>query len=379
MKKKYLLLYVPAGGGHVSTAKGIAKYFQENYADSVDADVVDGFQWANWLLYTTVIDGYKKSQTTGQWVYEFIYRANKRWPIAKISQILMSRFLMKDMERIILQHKPTNIVILHFFLIRPMMKVLKKMNINIPITTIITDPFTIHRMRSLEKNMQYVVFSEKARDTIIGRDVPAPNVHLYPIVLKEEFSHPLPADKIIELKKKFDLRLDKKVLLLLWGGDWLPKWAATLEECIKTNIDAQILILCGRSKSLSRQVTKLQKKYPQAPIKAFHGFIDFVYDLINVSDIIVTKAWPATVMEILFMNKIPVINSYIREQEKWNVEYVVENKLGFYEPNVKKLVAVVNRMLSWEDDMSVHYENIKNMHLRNGTQEVAEFLIKNKG
>jgi len=44
MKKKYLLLYVPAGGGHVSTAKGIAKYFQENYADSVDADVVDGFQ-----------------------------------------------------------------------------------------------------------------------------------------------------------------------------------------------------------------------------------------------------------------------------------------------------------------------------------------------
>ena len=79
-------------------------------------------------------------------------------------------------------------------------------------------------------------------------------------------------------------------------------------------------------------------------------------------------------MEILMMNKIPVINSYIREQEKWNMEFVVQNKVGIYEPNIQKMVAMVHDMLS--SDLSLYHHNIQKLHLRNGTQEVAEYLLK---
>jgi len=41
---------------------------------------------------------------------------------------------------------------------------------------------------------------------------------------------------------------------------------------IDANVDAQILVVCGRSKSFSRQVTKIQEKHPEVTIKAFHGF-----------------------------------------------------------------------------------------------------------
>jgi len=81
-------------------------------------------------------------------------------------------------------------------------------------------------------------------------------------------------------------------------------------------------------------------------------------------------------MEILMMNKIPLINSYIREQEKGNVEFVLHNNLGIYETSVSKMVAVVKNMLASEDNMSQYYTNIKNMNLKNGTQEVAEYLIR---
>jgi UDP-N-acetylglucosamine:LPS N-acetylglucosamine transferase len=127
MKKKYLFLYIPAGGGHVSTAKAIAKYFAQHYADQTEAEAVDGFQRANRLLKKIIIDGYKKSQTTGQRVFELLYRCNKRWPIAKINQILMSRFLKSDMKRILLKYTPDHIVILHFFMIKPIMKVIKEL------------------------------------------------------------------------------------------------------------------------------------------------------------------------------------------------------------------------------------------------------------
>ena len=155
----------------------------------------------------------------------------------------------------------------------------------------------------------------------------------------------------------------------------MPKWKQIVEEIIKNKLDVQLVIVCWRSASFYNQVTKIQKEYPDFSIKAFHGFIDFIYDVINVSDIIITKAGPATLMEILMMGKVPVINSYIREQEKWNVEFVVHNKLGFYETNVKKMIAIVQNMLAgW--DLTEYQNNIKNLHLRNGTEEVAEYLVK---
>jgi hypothetical protein len=63
--------------------------------------------------------------------------------------------------------------------------------------------------------MDYVVFSDRARDGILARGVPAAQIKEYPVILKEEFSHPLPADKIIDLKKKFEISLHKKTLLIL--------------------------------------------------------------------------------------------------------------------------------------------------------------------
>lgn len=375
MKKKYLFLYIPAGGWHISTAKAIARYFSQHYTEQADVDVVDWFQWANWLLHKIIIDWYKKSQTTGQRIYEFLYRCNKRRVIAKINQVLMSWFLQPDMKKLLLQYKPNHIVILHFFMVRPMKKALKELWRDIPVSTIVTDPFTIHKLRSLDKNMEYVVFSQRAKDAILGRGVAAKNIHLTPVVLKEEFSHPLTKEEINERKKKFWLTLDKKVILLLWWGDGLPKGAKTLQALIDAKVDAQILVNCGRSAPFFRQVNKIKANHPEVNIVVFNGFIDFIYDIINVADVIVTKWWPATVMEILMMGKVPVINSYIREQEKWNVEFVVHNKLGFYEPNVKKMIGIIKDMLAgW--DITQYQNNIQNLHLRNGTEEVAEYLIK---
>ena len=74
------------------------------------------------------------------------------------------------------------------------------------------------------------------------------------------------------------------------------------------------------------------------------------------------------------MNKIPIINSYIREQEKGNMQFVVENNVGFYQPNIKKMVDIVHDMI--HSDLSQYHQNIKKLHLRNGTAEVAEHLLK---
>jgi len=200
MKKKILFLYLQAGGGHISTARAIAKYMEQHH-ESVEPVLIDGFTDAPRWLKKIVIDGYKTSQTKGQRVYELLYRMNKSWVVAKIAQTIMSWLLQKYIKKVLLHHQPSHVVVLHFFLVRPTVHMIKQGNLDIPVTTIITDPFTLHPLRSLDKHMEYVVFSERARDIVLKRGVDLAQIHIFPTILKEEFSHPmLPAD--IAVKKQ---------------------------------------------------------------------------------------------------------------------------------------------------------------------------------
>ncbi len=373
MKDQFLFFYLQAWGGHISAARAIATYMQQYHSSTVDPVLVDGFEEANRLIKKIIIDGYKTSQTTGQRVYELLYRINKSWIVAKCSQVILSWFVEPYIKKILRKHHPKHIVILHFFLVRPVMRVLKKLDINIPVTTIITDPFTLHPLRSLQKNMDYIVFSQRAKDVLLQRKIAPTHIYIAPVILKDQFSHPmLPAD-IAAKKHHLWFDIHKKIIFIMWAGDGIPKWEKILQELIDTKIDAQIMLVCGRNKNLYHHATKIAHANPTSTIKIF-WFVDFMYDLINIADIIITKGWPATLMEILMMNKIPVINSYIREQEKGNMEFVVQNKVGIYEPNIQKMVAIVHTMLS--SDLSLYHQNIQKLHLRNGTQEVAEYLLK---
>ncbi|MEI8091508.1 MAG: hypothetical protein WCG98_04710 [bacterium] len=199
----------------MSTAKAIAKYMGQHYSDAIDPVLIDGFTEAPRRLKKIIIDGYKKSQTTGQRVYVVLYRINKRRVAAKFCQVILSRLLQRYIRKVILQEKPTHMVILHFFLVRPTVKMIQKLKLDIKVTTIITDPFTIHKLRSLDKKMDYIVFSDRAKNAILARGISAHQVKEYPTILKEEFNHPLSADKITEKKKEFGFSLSKKIVFIM--------------------------------------------------------------------------------------------------------------------------------------------------------------------
>jgi len=373
MKKKFLLLYLQAGWGHITAAKAIANYIDQNYSSTVDAMLIDGFAQAPRWLKKLIIDGYKTTQTKWKRIYKLLYRCNKRWVIAKISQVLLSRLVQKYIKQMVLKQNPTHIVIVHFFLVRPTVHILKQLHLDIPVTTIITDPFTLHPLWSLDKKMEYIVFSERAKNTLVKNRIKPSQIKILPTILKQEFSWPMSEKEIIEKKKELWLSTQKKVVFIMWAGDGIPHGEKILQELLATKIDIEIIMVCGKNQKLYNISKKIAQQYPWNITKIF-WFVDFMYDLVNVSDIIITKGWPATLMEILMMGKIPVINSYIREQEKWNVEFVVNNNVGFYQPNIKKLVNIVHKMI--DSDLSLYHQNIQNLQLRNGTQDVVEYLLK---
>ena len=93
-------------------------------------------------------------------------------------------------------------------------------------------------------------------------------------------------------------------------------------------------------------------------------------------DVVITKCGASTFMEILISGKVPVINNYLWEQEKGNMEFVRDNHLGIYEKNLQKLPESVFRLTSNASVYGDYSRRILNSRIKNGTPLVSDFIFK---
>ena len=373
-KKKYLFIYLKTGGGHLAPARAIFNYMNKHFSDIAEPQLIYGFEKTpRWVQYI-IEDGYRILQYTGKWFFELLYAVNKIPLVARITCNLISPFMKSYLEEVILKEKPDKIVIFHFFCIIPVSQILRKNKLSIPMETVITDPFTPHPMWFLEKNQNFIVFSKGLEEKVIrmNRKYSAEN---FPFVIDDKFSRALSDTEVISVKKKFEYNPAKKMILILGGGDGIPKGKKILEQILKANIDAEIGIVCGKNDVLQKDAENLKRKYKADQLKIY-SYVDFIYELINISDVVITKCGASTIMEILNLKRIPIVNDYIWEQEQGNVDYLIEKKLGIYEPKIENLSGVIKNLLEDEKLYSIYSDNILKEKIYNGVKDVASYLLQ---
>lgn len=371
-KKKYLFVYLKTGGGHLAPARAIFNYMNKHFSDIAEPKLVYGFEKTPRWVQFIIEDGYRMLQYTGKWFFEFLYAVNKIPLIAKLTCNLISPFMRKYLEEVILKERPDKIVVFHFFCIIPVFKILKKKKLSIPVQTVITDPFTPHPMWFLEKKQDFIVFSKDLEEKIIKMKKDY-TVQSFPFVIDDKFSKTLSHDEVNSVKKNFGYEPGKKMILILGGGDGIPKGERIVEEILKANIKAEIGIVCGKNEVLLKGVENLRKRY-EADYLKIYSYVDFIYELINISDVVVTKCGASTIMEILNLKKVPVVNDYIWEQEQGNVDYLIDKKLGIYEPKIEKLSGIIKKLLEDEKFYLIYKDNILKEKINNGVKEVSEYI-----
>ena len=372
-KRKYLLFYLKTGGGHFAPASSLANYFKRHHSGEVDPVLIDGFEETNSIVKNLVVEGYRNLQSKAKWAYETLYAFNKLSFFARISCYIVSKSSVKFIMQRISEEEPEKIVILHFFLIEPVYEAVKKLGLDIPVYTIVTDPYTAHPIWFLKKDQKFIVFSEKLKQSISDR-IRSSQVNVFPFILEEKYSQPVPASAIQKLKAEMGFAIDKKIILILGGGDGIPHGRTILEKILNTDPDAEIAVVCGKNKSFFNSAKKLKEKYSNLSIKIYE-FVSFVYELLNISDVVITKCGASTMMEILILNKVPVVNDYIWEQEKGNIDFIRDNSLGIYEKDVSKVPERVQKLIEDNDFYESFRENIKNLNIKNGVSVVGEFLF----
>jgi len=360
----------------LSPARAVAQWIEKNHHENNSVELVDGFEGVPPIVKVIIEDGYKKSQEKARWVFEWLYAFNKIKPFAWITTWIVSKFVVPALEKKIVSEKPDKIVIFHFFLIKPVNEILKRNQLNIPVLTVVTDPFTAHPIWFLEKDQNFIVFSQQLKKHLASIKRIAPErIYTFPFILNEKFSSRLAENEKESLRLHHNISPTAKVILIMGGADGIPRGEKILKRLLDSKVDANILMVCGWNSNLVRKANELKKQYQADNLQIF-GYVSFVYELLSISDLVITKCGASTFMEVLMCGKIPLINSYIWEQEKGNVDFVCRNYLGRYEKRVNRIPSLVKTILFGSMENSFFKSNIDQMGLVNGTPQVSEFILQ---
>lgn len=150
-------------------------------------------------------------------------------------------------------------------------------------------------------------------------------------------------------------------VLLMGGGEGMgpvKKTAIALGDSLfnkqQNKPIGQLIIICGRNKSLASTLESMEWKIP---VKV-RGFEKQMEKWMGACDCIITKAGPGTIAEALIRGLPIILNDFIPGQEKGNVPFVVDNGAGVFTRSPKETSKIVAEWFSTKrDDLKRMSEN----------------------
>ena len=374
--KKIIFFYLKAGGGHESTAKFLSNQIQSQYPES-QIKLIDIAYKNSQSQQTLVLKGYNWLLEEGKWLWWLLNLTTKNYIGARLflwlPELLITHTkIAQTIKEEILEFQPDLIISTYYFVA----EVGSKVNFEARkprIITIVSDIFGAHPIWFTSKACEYTVFSDEVYKQC-KKYVPNDHIHKFNLLFNSKFENQLTFDKKCNAFKNLDLDQSIKTILILSGGNGLPNGDKILEELLTQmqtqDLEYQIIFVTGRNQELYQKCQNILARFKSlsSKVKLF-GFRDDIYTLMNLANIIVTKAGPATILEAAALQKPILISHYILEQETANNDWVINNKLGIYEPRPRIVAEKAINFLNG----NFEFEKVE---LHSSVKEVVEWLMK---
>jgi hypothetical protein len=214
-----------------------------------------------------------------------------------------------------------------------------------PFVTLITDiaDFPPHFWIEPIENQYVICGSDKSVEQAraIGKDA----AHIFQtsgMILRPDFYVP-DNTEAAAVRVELGLRPDAITGMILFGGFGSKVMLEIVEKLDQARLPLQLIVICGRNEKLA---TALRAKKWNLPLHIV-GFSKEVHRLMRAADFLIGKPGPGSVAEAM-MRQLPVIlecNSWTLPQERYNTEWVKEQRVGMVLPDFQEIVPAVKQLL----------------------------------
>lgn len=186
----------------------------------------------------------------------------------------------------------------------------------------------------------YVVPSADTRDRFIKKGVPAEKILVLGIPIRSNFADTL--DRL-DVRKKLGLEAGVPTALIMGGGQGLGPMKEAVKELMKMPTPLQMIVVAGANRKLFKW---LQKNAPLAKNKVlFYDYAGNIDQLMEASDLIVSKPGGMTTSECLAKGLPMVIVSPLPGQEARNTDFLLEKGIAIHVHDVRDLAEEVGLLL----------------------------------
>jgi 1,2-diacylglycerol 3-beta-galactosyltransferase len=343
MRPRLIFFFSDTGGGHRASAEAVSRAMDMKYPGRFEIEMIDPFVQGSgplvrWLVYrySWVIRHLPK-------VYGMLFHGTDNRMMVRAAVRSFGRQVRPGINRSVGDKPPAAIVSFHPLTNHVTLEVLDKLGLDIPFVTVITDMTDVHRFWITRRADIVVVPSMEARRLCISKGLDPRRVHVVGLPVNPRFHGPLHGAAKRALRERMGLA-QQPTLLLVSGGEGSGRLGAQAKALDRAGLGVQLLVVCGRNQKLQ---AKLTRQHWTGAVHVY-GFVENMPELMQASDAVVTKAGPGTISEALISGLPLFLTGYVPGQEEGNVKFVTEKGVGYYTPQVRKLVKAVRH--SFVDD-----------------------------
>ncbi len=329
---RILFLFSDTGGGHRSAAEAIIEAIQLQYGNRISTEMVDIIKHHGPPILNRLPDLYPQMVRVPQ-AWGLGYRLSNGHRRARLITASAWPYLRRSIRAFIAQHPSELIVSVHPLAAAPVLRALGRERP--PFITIVTDLVTTHALWYHRRTDLCIVPTEAAFLRGLQHGMKPEQIRTIGLPVADRFCHPASSQK--ELRNKYGWPLDRRMILLVGGGDGMGPLEKTAQAIARAQLPVSLAIVTGRNRSLKE---RLESQNWPLPVFVY-GFVKEMPDFMRATDILVTKAGPGTISEALIAGLPMVLYSRLPGQEDGNVTFIASEGAGVWAPHPEEIVAAL--------------------------------------
>lgn len=379
--KKILIPMIEAGGGHRMPALAIKDSIEKLFPNKYQIDVIDfakesGANWDDKVLkgfWDWALARPELTTNLNQLLDAFTYLTRSN----AVTPLLFQQFLNKG-SKYILKYKPDIVFSTHFFCSSVVQFARSRYGLDFKIFSYMTDPVRGHNLWVNPKVDAVIVSTKEAKEYLIKQGEPPNKVKVKSFPLNKKFFEPITRGRE-EILSELGLDPSRKTLLATSGGQGIGETAEYVKRLYKNNFPFNIIAICGKNEELLNELNELKNSVNSDTPMAVVGFVDNMHELLEASDLAIAKGGASTTLEVL-VKRVPTIFTHCAAlHEKGNIDFCVDNKMGWYAKNSDEFDAIIREILH-TNVLDRYIDNIDNNEyvktLPDAADNLARFIVK---
>ena len=336
--KRILLLYISEDSGHHCAAVAI-----ENALHELDPAIktlsINSFNYTNPILERIINKTYLGVVKRTPEIWDYLYDNPNVLRKTRALREAIHKFNSGKLKNLLEEFMPGAIVCTQAFPCGMVADYKRSLNYNMPLIGVLTD-FAPHSYWIYDNVDRYVVPSEETARKLIDNGIDPGRIAVFGIPIDPKFRRHPPKE---EMLKRFGLNANVPHILIMGGTQGLGPIKELTRLLDRSPLDLEIMVATGTNKrlyaALVRRAKDFRKNFKIMP------YVKNIDELMEVSDIIVTKPGGITTAEALARALPMLIVSPLPGQEAMNTRYLLESGVAIKAQNPGDAVTLLEELL----------------------------------